>query len=293
MAARIFSRDFYKNDTAMQISLGKLFLAPDGAISAIYRNDPNWDAQANDLLAVHQKIRNLVSDLQNPQSVAAQAWKQEIHEGTANGYKLLRSCVSSINTRVVAQNDNNRLKILAYKILNFFRSLFCCSKLDSGEYQSIDFAALDRFAKTEALELTEAERQAARHRLTIISENPPPELTTDNLQKLEAGLLEAIPLHGDYSICYEEHQRRFYIHYLERAFESSGEKFAIVKERTNGEILRHEMGLNSYRYEGEYNTETTGVTRGLDRFPLQLKEYHFFPSEDSQPIIFQIEPNHR
>lgn len=287
---RIFSRDFYLNDESIKITDGqsKLFLSQNGTISAVHRTDPNWEAQTSDLPGVYRQIHRLIGNIPNP--VASQIWKAEIHDEKARGYMLLRSCISHINMRFAVQNDNNRFKILIYKIINFFRSLFCCSKLDTGEYELFDFSVLDKFAKNEALGITGHDRQEARHRLTILSENPPAELTSDNLQRLERGLLEEIPLAADYSLRYKDLNRQFYIRYKNGPY-TGKEKYGIVVDKRDGQAVRYEMGKANFSYRDENGISLSGQRGGLDEFPLELKEYLFYPDPDGKPIAFQIEPN--
>jgi hypothetical protein len=210
-----FLSDFwkYRNTHALIDGNGTIGVIPFAFFDELKRyftfeQDPN-------LIAVHQKIKHLEDQIQNPLSPELQALRQEVHQKGWRGVTLLKSNLGRLSECFEKANEKSAFTLTLLKIVNFIRSIFQLEAIQYPAFTPIDMALLEQRIFIPAMQLTPQESTRSQFFSIIENHSPfqlPAELTPENMQKLEYGLLDRISFELDqkrFSVKYDQARQIF------------------------------------------------------------------------------------
>ncbi len=178
-------------------------------------------SQDSHLIAVHQRLKYLESQLQNPLSAELQHLRQEIHREGYRGANLLKHNIQWLSSIFEKANQKSTLILTLLKTVNFFRKMFHLPPIEFYTFAPIDQNLFVEKAIQPALQLAPQQRTASKFLSIIQNQSPfalPAELNSENLQKLEFGLLDRIHFQIDqkhFSLSYNPAREEFLFSYMD------------------------------------------------------------------------------
>jgi hypothetical protein len=205
MATRVFSTQFYSSIDFVSdhlssdqkaykavVDSNRTFtsqeIAPKGYLDRV-KNFFTF-TQDGDLPAVHEKLSALMEQVKECKGELFERCKDEIHENGYRGFYGLTCNLVHLNSIFVNSNETSRLARFALAIVNVFRKVFGYDPIALQAYKELDLDLFRETMQKTALQMTDADRQKARHDVMVLRGQKPEDLTTENVQKLECDLLE-------------------------------------------------------------------------------------------------------
>jgi hypothetical protein len=176
-------------------------------------------AQDSHLIAVHQRLMQLQTEIQNPQSPILRALREEVHRQGDSGARNLISNLTDLSECFASGNNLGIWTTTLLKVINFIRTkILGLPPLTRYHYQPINLNLFQQQVILPALELTSEDRLRSPFNFTVQNHSPFPlsDLSSDHLLKLERGLLSSLRFTIDqkhFNIYYDRPTRRFTLTY--------------------------------------------------------------------------------
>ncbi len=175
--------------------------------------------QNKQLLEVNRKLSSLNAEILNQQGPSYTQFKEEIHKHGIKGFYILQLNLIDLNNCFEKGNQRSLFSKMILRIVNVVRKIFGYSQISLQRYEVFDICKMMKLMKKTALALTEDDKKRALFSVEVNGcENP--NLSNDNLQRLELGLRRKIVI--------KQGSNRFAIRYLE-----DKKYFQLVSFRSN------------------------------------------------------------
>ena len=193
-----------------------------------FTQDPN-------LIAVHQKLKSLEKQIQDPSSSTLQAFKHEVEnkgrrEARPGTYMLMLN-IDKLSALFEQGNEKSPVTLTLLKVVNFVRNLLSLQPIKYFHFEPINRQLFTEKMIQPALEFTLKPLPQSKFNPTIqySSDAPPGEsikkilhelravLTKENVHKLEYGELEKLDFSIDekeLSLKFDHEKKEFVLHYL-------------------------------------------------------------------------------
>jgi len=172
------------------------------------------------LMATHRRLKELEMHIQDPTSPDLQRLKEEIHQvGFLSASRLKRN-LQQLNTAFEKANEKCLLTTALIKISDLIGSFFHWQRIESYDFSPLRLEHFKEKAISPALELTVQDPLRCRYSPFLQNHSPfplPPQLTRENLQRLELGLLAEIRFTLDrkqFCLWFDEREKEFELEYL-------------------------------------------------------------------------------
>jgi len=220
-------------------------------------------SQNQDLIAVHKKLISLQNQIQTPSSQESQALKSQIHNEKTHGADCLLAHLSSLSASFKKGNESSANCSTLLKVVNFIRKLFFLQPIEHYHYTPINLKIFEENAIKPALQLTPQEKLSTKYlpEIQLHSNLPmPPELTRENMQRLELGFLDYI------------------------LFEIDGKHFALEYNTTDKQFP---LSYYNSKNAPSYNTEEQDVDYTSDIVHVHEKKSD--GSHQAHPLQFRVQ----
>lgn len=220
-------------------------------------------SQNQDLIAVHKRLVSLQNQIQIPSSQESQALKSQIHNEKTRGADCLFVHLSSLSASFIKGNQSSANCNTLLKVVNFIRKLLFLQPIEHYHYTPIDLKIFKENAINPALQLTPQEKLETKYlpEIQLNSNLPmPSELTRENMQRLELGLLDYI------------------------LFEMDGKYFALEYDPTDKQFT---LSYDNSKNAPSYNTDEQDVDYTSD--VVQVHEKKSDGSHQTHPLQFRIQ----
>ena len=272
MTAQIFSKKLYVFDVdagnrRFRPNQFKLFVDPQGIIRWVPLTSQKWENQNQDLPAVKQKLKTIMTEIENKNSQIYATLKNEIHQHGALGFMALTGNLTHLNDQF--SETPNCLYALINKVVNFFKWLFCCPAVTESEW--IDVQRFQNCIKEAALRLMPEDIERAKY-VSTVSPQFEEILGSENIQKLELGLINSIHFeHGtnSYALRFNLERERFSLDFL-----GNNELNSLVLSANTTRIAQSVFARVTEELNGNIGTGTFEKRRIIQR--TERGQEHFY-----------------
>ena len=180
-------------------------------------------AQDPNLIAVHRKLKEIESSSDDELSRI----QHEVHKEGFRGAEILKSNIETLSSLFDKANKKSIVTLTLLKVVNLFRKLLHLQPIEFASFGDINRHYLEEAVIKPALEIfTPLEKASCNFSITV-QNSPnfpsPPELTENNVQKLELGLL------GKLNFSIEKHQ-------LALEFDRAKKEFVLLYEGSHSAL---------------------------------------------------------
>ena len=151
--------------------------------------------QDQNLIALNRRLKNLEMQIEDPSSPESQRIKEEVHKEGFRGAEILKSNIETLSSLFNKANQKSMVTLTLLKVVNFIRELLNWDPIRFSSFEPINPQLFEEQVIKPALELTLSERINSTFYITIYNNSPfplPRELTNNNVNRLEQGLLRTL-----------------------------------------------------------------------------------------------------